>query len=130
MLQPTAVFSGYSSNDIAAARRFYVETLGLEARDAMGGLDLRFPNGQRVFIYPKPDHRPATFTVLNFVVPDLAAAVEKLTGAGVEMERYPGIEQDQQGIAHGNGQGPDIAWFADPAGNIIAVIQDDGSGGA
>ena len=120
-------FSGYSSNDIPAAKRFYGETLGLELNEAMGGLDLRFANGQRVFIYPKPNHEPATFTVLNFPVDDVEAAVDELAAKGVTFERYPGMTQDAKGIAHPPtpDQGPDIAWFKDPAGNILSVLKAD-----
>ena len=124
MFQHVPAFSGFSSNDIDAARRFYVDTLGLNADDVMGGLSLRFDNGHRVFIYPKPNHEPATFTVLNFPVDEVEAAVDQLTAKGVGFERYEGMSQDAKGIARGNG-GPDIAWFKDPAGNILAVVKSD-----
>ena len=117
------VFSGYSADDIDACRRFYTETLGIEVGEVMGGLDLRFANGQRVFVYPKPNHEPATFTVLNFPVDDVESAVDELTAKGVAFERYDGMEQDAKGIMRGNG--PDIAWFKDPAGNIISVVKAD-----
>jgi catechol 2,3-dioxygenase-like lactoylglutathione lyase family enzyme len=127
MFRTSPAFSGFSSGDIDAARHFYVDTLGIETAESMGGLGLRFPNGQRVYIYPKPDHQPATFTVLNFPVADVDAAVDELTKAGVMFEHYPGMDQDSKGIMRGNG--PDIAWFKDPAGNILAVIKDDGFDG-
>jgi catechol 2,3-dioxygenase-like lactoylglutathione lyase family enzyme len=120
MLKDSPAFSGYSTNDVDAARTFYRDTLGLETGEVMGALELRFGNGQRVFIYPKPNHEPATFTVLNFPVDDVAATVDELTRAGIVFERYPGIDQDEKGIARG--EGPQIAWFKDPAGNILAVL--------
>ena len=121
-LSKAPAFSGYSSNDIPAAKRFYGETLGLELNEAMGGLDLRFANGQRVFIYPKPNHEPATFTVLNFEVSDVDAAVDELTSRGVTFERYEGMQQDERGIQR-DPNGPAIAWFTDPAGNILSLIE-------
>ena len=122
-LSDAPVFSGSSSNDIDGCRRFYGETLGLEVGEVMGGLDLRFASGQRVFIYPKPSHEPATFTVLNFPVDDVDATVDELAAKGVAFERYPGMGQDAKGIMRGNG--PDIAWFKDPAGNILSVVAAD-----
>jgi catechol 2,3-dioxygenase-like lactoylglutathione lyase family enzyme len=121
MLRDSAAFSGFSTNDIDAARRFYRETLGVEVRDDHGMLDLRLAGGQRVLIYPKDDHEPATFTVLNFEVPDIDAAVDQLAAKGVAFERYEGMGQDDKGIARQ--YPPPIAWFKDPAGNILAVIQ-------
>lgn len=120
-------FSGYSSDDIDACRRFYAETLGLEVGEVMGGLDLRFATGQRVFIYPKPNHEPATFTVLNFPVDDLDRVVDDLTAKGVTFERYAGMSQDEKGIQRSPSpdRGPDIAWFKDPAGNILSVLHSD-----
>jgi catechol 2,3-dioxygenase-like lactoylglutathione lyase family enzyme len=120
MLSNSAAFSGYSSNDIEAAKRFYGETLGLEVAEDHGMLNLAI-GGQRVFIYPKDDHVPATYTVLNFEVPDIDAAVDGLAAKGVEFERYEGIEQDAKGIQRQ--YPPPIAWFKDPAGNILSVIQ-------
>jgi catechol 2,3-dioxygenase-like lactoylglutathione lyase family enzyme len=124
MLTNTTAFSGYSTNDVHAAVAFYRDVLGLETTESMGGLGLRFPNGHSVFIYPKDDHQPATFTVLNFPVDNLDAVVDELTAAGIEFERYPGMTQDDKGIARGDGFGPDIAWFKDPAGNILSVLHD------
>ena len=122
MFRDSHAFSGFSTNDIDAARRFYRETLGLDASDnEMGILELRLAGGGRVIVYPKDDHRPATFTVLNFPVADVGAAAEALERAGVTMERYPGMPQDEHGVMRGNG--PDIAWFKDPAGNILSVIK-------
>ena len=123
MLKDSPAFSGYSMNDLDAVRAFYRDKLGLDTTEAMGGLGLRFANGHRVFIYPKPNHEPATFTVLNFPVDDVEATVDELIAAGVTFERYPGMSQDAKGIMRGNG--PDIAWFKDPAGNILAVLKDE-----
>jgi catechol 2,3-dioxygenase-like lactoylglutathione lyase family enzyme len=128
-LSSSPAFSGYSTNDVAAAKRFYRDVLGLATTDSMGGLGLEFSNGQRVFIYPKPNHEAATFTVLNFPVDDLEAAVDDLTAKGVTFERYPGMDHDAKGIVHSPSpdQGPDIAWFKDPAGNILSVLKADPS---
>jgi catechol 2,3-dioxygenase-like lactoylglutathione lyase family enzyme len=115
-------FSGFSSNDIAAAKAFYGQRLGMGTTDTEGGLSLGLGGGQRVFIYPKVDHEPATYTVLNLEVDDIERAVDELTAAGITMERYgDAFEQDSRGIARA--QGPLIAWFKDPAGNIISVIE-------
>lgn len=125
MFRDNQAFSSYSVDDIERARGFYGETLGLEVgEDPMGFLELRLAGGGRVMIYPKPDHQPATFTVLNFLVPNIDEAVDALTGAGVTMQQYDmaEIKTDERGIARGD-FGPPIAWFADPAGNVIAVIQ-------
>ena len=122
MLKSHRAFSGFSVNDLAAAKRFYAETLGLHVVEEGAGIWLHLPESGRVFLYPKPDHQPATFTILNFQVDDIDAAVDELTGLGVPFERYPGISADAKGIMRGNG--PDIAWFKDPAGNILAVLQD------
>jgi catechol 2,3-dioxygenase-like lactoylglutathione lyase family enzyme len=119
-------FSGLAVPDIDAARTFYRDTLGLDVTDAeMGQLSLTLPGGAWVLVYPKPDHSPATYTVLNLEVSDIDAAVADLVARGVEMTRYEGFEQDELGIARGieSGFGPDIAWFTDPAGNIIAVLE-------
>jgi len=128
MLKDTPAFSGYSMDDVDAARAFYRDTLCLDATEAMGGLGLQFANGHRVFIYPKPNHEPATFTVLNFPVGDVEATVDELSAKGITFERYPGMSQDAKGIMRGNG--PDIAWFKDPAGNILAVVKDEPLTGA
>jgi catechol 2,3-dioxygenase-like lactoylglutathione lyase family enzyme len=120
MLRDSSAFSGFSSNDIEAARRFYGETLGLDVSEDHGMLNMTI-GGQRVFIYPKEDHVPATYTVLNFEVPDIDAAVDGLAANGVTFERYDGVEQDAKGIQRQ--YPPPIAWFKDPAGNVLAVIQ-------
>jgi catechol 2,3-dioxygenase-like lactoylglutathione lyase family enzyme len=117
-------FSGFSVDDVPAALAFYRDTLGLDARENdMGGLELNV-GSTRVFVYPKPNHEPASFTVLNLVVPDIDAAVDQLAEAGVALERYEGMPHDDRGVVRGSstGQGPDIAWFTDPAGNVVAVI--------
>ena len=124
MLRDTEAFSGFSVDDVARAREFYAETLGLDVTEEDGMLTLRLGGGGRVLLYPKPDHAPATFTVLNFPVPDIDAAVDWLTGRGVRFERYEGteIETDERGVFRGGG--PFIAWFTDPAGNVLSVLQD------
>lgn len=126
MFGSTRAFSGFAVDDLDAAERFYRDTLGLDVqRFEMGGsLRLGFAGGLEVFVYEKPDHEPAGFTVLNFRVDDIDAAVDGLVERGVAMERYEGFEQDERGIARGRaqGRGPDIAWFRDPAGNIISVL--------
>ncbi len=122
MLKDSQAFSGFSADDIAAARTFYGDTLGLDVSEENGMLTLRFANGGRGLIYPKPNHEPATFTVLNFPVADIGAEVDRLIAAGVTFERYPGTNQDERGINHD--QGPEIAWFKDPARNILAIIKE------
>lgn len=122
----TFAFGGFAAPDIDAARAFYRDALGLTVNDEMmGQLSIDLPGGGWVLVYPKPDHVPATYTVLNLEVADIDAAVDELVGRGVEMLRYEGFEQDARGISRGiaANQGPDIAWFADPAGNIISVLQ-------
>jgi catechol 2,3-dioxygenase-like lactoylglutathione lyase family enzyme len=122
MLRYRHAFSGFSTNDIEAARRFYGDILGVDVEEANGMLTLRLGGGQAVLIYPKPDHAPATYTALNFEVEDIEASVDDLLASGISFERY-GAEsgQDERGIARG--WGPPIAWFKDPAGNILSVIQ-------
>ncbi|MET9480711.1 VOC family protein [Streptomyces sp. NPDC006638] len=122
MLGSSKAFSGFAVNDIEKAKRFYDETLGLETSVEHGLLTLRLAGDTRVLVYPKPHHTPATFTVLNFPVDDIDAAVDALTARGVVFERYPGMEADEKGIFRGGG--PYIAWFTDPAGNILSVLQD------
>ncbi|MGD9563598.1 MAG: VOC family protein [Pyrinomonadaceae bacterium] len=119
-------FSTFSSNDIEKAKDFYGGTLGLRLTEEMEGLGLHFENGQNIFIYPKPDHQPATFTVLNFPVDDITAVVENLTNKGVKFERFDGgLKTDERGIFWGKreNKGPNIAWFKDPAGNFLSVIE-------
>ena len=118
MFADTPAFSSFSVDDVAAAKRFYGDTLGLQTDDQPEGLGLQLEGGGRVFLYPKEDHVPATYTVLNFLVEDIEKAVQQLAGRGVSFERYP--ETDDKGI--NRGAGPDIAWFKDPAGNFLAVL--------
>src|SRR5687767_8958786 len=117
MFKDTKAFSSFSADDVPRAKQFYSETLGLSVSDDMGGLVLELAGGGRVYVYPKgDDHSPASFTVLNFPVGDIRQAVEQLTAAGVEFERYEGeLATDDEGIFWGE---PNIAWFKDPAGNI------------
>jgi len=122
MFKDSSAFSGYSVDDLDAAKAFYGDTLGLKVTENPAGLGLELATGGTVFLYPKDDHRPATFTVLNFPVDDLDAAVDSLTGEGVPMELYDGLEQDERGVAAPT-PGPRIAWFKDPAGNILSVMQ-------
>jgi catechol 2,3-dioxygenase-like lactoylglutathione lyase family enzyme len=124
MLKDSEAFSGFSVPDIEEAQKFYGETLGLDASVEGGGiLAIRFAGGATAIAYPKDDHVPATFTILNFPVGDVEAAVDELTSRGVAFERYEGFPQDEKGIMRG--QGPDIAWFMDPAGNILSVLNPD-----
>src|SRR6266403_4760932 len=124
MLRNTKVFSGFSAGDIPKAKEFYEKTLGLDVTESHGVLTLRLAGGNNVLIYPKPNHVPATFTVLNFPVKDVDLAVDELTNRGVRFEKYdlPGLTTDQKGIMRGNG--PIIAWFKDPAGSILSVIEE------
>jgi catechol 2,3-dioxygenase-like lactoylglutathione lyase family enzyme len=122
MLKDANAFSGFSVDDLDRAKQFYGETLGLSISENPAGLELQLGGGGRVFLYPKPNHEPATFTILNFPVENIERAVDELTAAGVRFERYDGIESDEQGISRGTG-GPTIAWFKDPAGNILSVLE-------
>lgn len=122
MLEHAPAFSGFSVNDIAIARSFYADVLGIEVSEANGMLHLHVTGGRPVLVYPKADHQPATYTVLNFPVPDVDAAVEALAARGVQTIQYEGMNLDARGIMRG--QGPTIAWFADPAGNVLSVLQD------
>ena len=123
MLKHSKAFSGFSAGDIQTAKKFYSETLGLDVSESHGLLTLRLAGGDNVLIYPKPNHVPATFTVLNFPVKDVELAVGELTKRGVRFEIYdlPNLKTDKKGIMRGNG--PTIAWFKDPAGNILSVIE-------
>jgi predicted enzyme related to lactoylglutathione lyase len=124
MFTDTKAFSGFAVPDIDAARKFYGETLGIDVTDGpMDVLTLNLAGDRPTMIYPKPDHEPANYTILNFPVEDVDAAVDELTARGVDLERYEGFDQDERGIARGDG--PDIAWFTDPAGNILAVLKAD-----
>lgn len=127
MFRTRHAFSGFSVDDLDAARTFYGGALGLRVVDGeMGNLQLTLPGGHEVFIYPKEDHLPVTFTILNFVVDDVDAAVDELNAAGVVTKIYrdPDYNTDEKGIARGRaaGYGPDIAWFRDPAGNVLSVL--------
>ncbi len=125
MLTSLTAFGGVSVDNAAKARDFYSNVLGLTLKDNQMGLDYVLPGGGRFFIYEKKDHVPATYTALNFVVTNIDEAVAKLKEKGVTFEMYEGMHQDDMGIARGKtaGMGPDIAWFKDPAGNIVSVLQ-------
>jgi catechol 2,3-dioxygenase-like lactoylglutathione lyase family enzyme len=129
MLKDAPIFSSFAVKDIDAARRFYGKTLGLDVRDGqMGTLEIHGGSDGAVFVYPKPDHTPASFTVLNIEVRDVDEAVDALTGAGIAMEQYNGeggVTTDARGIARDEtpGDGPGIAWFKDPSGNIVSVLE-------
>ncbi len=123
MLQTKSAFSSFSVNDLNKAKDFYAQTLGLKVNESEMGLEIH-PGDTDVFIYPKPNHTPASFTVLNFLVDDIDKAVTELQKNGVHFEQYEGeIKTDEKGI-HRNG-GPAIAWFKDPAGNILSVLEKD-----
>jgi catechol 2,3-dioxygenase-like lactoylglutathione lyase family enzyme len=124
MFANTPAFSSFAVDDLDKAREFYSDTLGVKVTDGpMGVLSLELAGDRATLVYPKPDFKPATYTVLNFQVDDVVAAVDELSRRGVEFERYEGFEQDAKGIARA--EGPDIAWFKDPAGNILAVLKTD-----
>ena len=123
MLANRPGFSGFSATDIAAEKAFYADTLGVDVTEEEGMLSLHLAGGQNVIIYPKEDHQPATFTVLNFQVEDIDATVDAMIAAGVTFERYDGFSQDERGTQRE--EVPPIAWFKDPAGNILSVIQTD-----
>jgi catechol 2,3-dioxygenase-like lactoylglutathione lyase family enzyme len=122
MFGNTKAFSGFAVDDIEAARKFYGETLGLDTSEHYGLLTLHLAGGRDTLVYPKADHVPATYTILNFQVDDIDAAVDELARRGVSLERYEGMGQDAKGINRAGG--PYIAWFKDPAGNILAVLQE------
>lgn len=125
LLRDVPAFSGFSVDDVVAAREFYRETLGLEVGEQDGMLELRLGSGAHVLVYPKgTDHVPASFTVLNFPVPDIERAVDRLLERGVRFERYESMAAgfDARGIFRGGG--PPIAWFTDPAGNVLSVLED------
>ncbi|NXY95371.1 VOC family protein [Streptomyces sp. BR123] len=124
MLADSRAFSGFSVRRIEDVRDFYGSTLGLRVSEDGGMLFLRLAGGNDVLLYPKDDHEPATFTVLNFPVPDVDAAVDGLAARGVTFERYEGFDQDEKGIAREDDGGPEIAWFKDPAGNILSVLKE------
>lgn len=127
MFEQTEAFSGYSVDDKTEALRFYGDVLGCDASDIGTGIQLHFPNGHTVFLYEKEDHEPAGFTVLNFPVDDIDVAVEDLAIKGIDMLMYENLpaEQDGKGVLRGKsaGMGPDIAWFKDPAGNVLSIVE-------
>ena len=126
MLANSKAFQGFSVNDIEAAKRFYGEALGLEVEDGpMGMLSLNISGGRAIMVYPKENHEPASYTILNFPVGNIDDAVDELTKRGVTFERYEGFPQDEKGIARPDEEnpGPPIAWFTDPAGNILSVLE-------
>jgi catechol 2,3-dioxygenase-like lactoylglutathione lyase family enzyme len=125
ILTEAKAFPSFSVNDIGKARAFYRDTLGLHVDDRSEGLELDVGGGSKVLVYGKPNHEPATFTILNFAVDNVETAVEKLKSTGVTFEQYdiPGIKTDARGIARDTG-GPAMAWFKDPAGNILSVLQE------
>jgi catechol 2,3-dioxygenase-like lactoylglutathione lyase family enzyme len=124
MLANSKAFSGFSVNDVSEARKFYEATLGLRVSEDNGMLTLHIAGGRDILVYPKDDHTPASFTILNFPVDNVESAVDELTRRGVRFERYPGMDadMDEKGIFRGGG--PLIAWFTDPAGNVLSVIED------
>jgi catechol 2,3-dioxygenase-like lactoylglutathione lyase family enzyme len=126
MFANTKAFSGFAVDDLAAAKSFYAETLGLEVTEENGLLTLHIAGDRPVLVYPKPDHTPASFTILNFPVDDIGSAVDQLTARGVVFERYEGtpLATDEKGIFRGGG--PLIAWFTDPAGNVLSVLEAEG----
>jgi predicted enzyme related to lactoylglutathione lyase len=127
MLKDAKAFSGFSVNDLAAAKEFYGQTLGLEVEDNRPGqgLVLKIAGGNGIFVYSKDDHVAATYTILNFPVDDIDQAVDELTGKGIKFEHYENMT-DAKGIARGisAGRGADIAWFKDPAGNFLSVLKE------
>jgi predicted enzyme related to lactoylglutathione lyase len=126
MLKHSKAFSGYSANNIPKAKEFYAEVLELEVKDnPMGVIELNIEGGNKIIIYPKPDHVPATFTVLNFPITNIDDAVDELIKKGIVFEQYEApIKTDEKGICRSDGRGPNIAWFKDPAGNILSLVED------
>ena len=124
MFENTKAFSGFSVDDVEAAKKFYGEKLGIRVSELGAGLlTLHIAGGRDIIVYPKANHEPATYTILNFPVDDIDQAVDELSRRGIEFLRYDGFSQDEKGIARGD-EGPPIAWFTDPAGNILAVLQE------
>ena len=121
MFANTKAFSGFAVDDVEKARAFYGDTLGLKTSEENGLLTLHIAGDRPTLVYPKPGHSAADYTILNFPVDDIDEAVDELTSRGVQFERYEGFDQDEEGIARG--PGPSIAWFKDPAGNVLAVLQ-------
>jgi catechol 2,3-dioxygenase-like lactoylglutathione lyase family enzyme len=124
VLDTTKAFSGFAVKDVSEAARFYGETLGMQVSEENGLLSLHLGDNHVILAYPKDDHIPARFTILNFPVDDIDAEVEELSGRGVSFERYEEFDQDERGIARGD-EGPPIAWFTDPSGNILSVLEVD-----
>jgi predicted enzyme related to lactoylglutathione lyase len=123
MFGTTKAFSGFSVDDLGAAKKFYGETLGIRVSEEQSDLlALHIAGDRDILVYSKPDHTPASFTILNFPVDDVDQAVDELTKRGVQFERYDGIEQDEKGVSR-DPNGPPIAWFTDPAGNILSVLE-------
>src|SRR5436190_14100442 len=122
MFADTRAFSGFAVDDVSKAREFYSETLGLRTSEENGLLTLHLAGDRDTLVYPKPGHTPASYTILNFPVEDIDMAVDELTARAVQFDRYEGFEQDENGIFRGGG--PYIAWFKDPAGNVLSVLQD------
>lgn len=127
MLALSPAFSGFSVDDLTTARHFYSEILGLEVTDANGMLRLHTSGGRETLIYPAANHQPASYTILNFPVDDIDAVVDQLAVKGVSMTKYQDLPQDTKGVMRGRSRhrGPDIAWFTDPAGNVLSVLQYD-----
>ena len=123
MFADTKAFSGFAVPDLKEARAFYEDTLGLRVSEENGLINLHLAGNRDTLVYPKPDHAPANYTILNFQVDDIDAAVDVLRERGVQFERYEGFDQDDKGIARPE-DGPPIAWFTDPAGNILSVLQE------
>jgi catechol 2,3-dioxygenase-like lactoylglutathione lyase family enzyme len=123
MLGNSKAFSGFAVDDLQKAKEFYEDTLGVNVSEENGLLTLHLAGGRDTLIYPKPDFTPATYTILNFLVADIDGTVEGLGARGVRFERYDNFDQDEKGIWRGEG-GPPIAWFKDPAGNILAVLEE------
>jgi catechol 2,3-dioxygenase-like lactoylglutathione lyase family enzyme len=122
MFANTKAFSGFAVDDLEKAREFYGDTLGIRTSEQYGLMTLHLAGDRDTLVYPKPDHTPATYTILNFPVDDIDAAVDALVERGVRFERYEGADQDERGIFRG--EGPYIAWFTDPAGNVLSVLQE------
>ena len=122
MFENTKAYSGFAVDDVQKARDFYEGKLGLKTSEEHGMLTLHIAGDRATLVYPKPDHSPADYTILNFPVDDIDKAVDELSARGVRFERYDGFEQDEKGIARG--EGPYIAWFRDPAGNVLSVLQE------
>jgi catechol 2,3-dioxygenase-like lactoylglutathione lyase family enzyme len=124
MFHSAKAFSGFAVDDLRTAREFYEGTLGLDVSESNDLLTLHLAGDRDTLVYPKADHEPATYTILNFVVDDIDEAVDELVERGIRLERYDGIEQDEKGIVRPPADGAPIAWFTDPAGNILSVLQE------